>query len=99
MVYAINIADPDVNPIAKFSTFSTILNVVLPILTGGASLVCLAIMLISAFRIMTNGDNPEIIKKSQTAIIYAGFGLFFVIASYLITKLVGRILGVDIMAL
>jgi hypothetical protein len=99
MVYAINIADPNVNPLAKFSNFSTLLNVILPIITAGASLVCLAIMLLSAYKIIVGGDNPETIKKSQAAIVYAGFGLVFVIASYLIVKLIGRILGVDIMGL
>lgn len=94
MVYAIKIDESTFAP-AKFSTIGTVLNVILPLLTTGASFVCLIIMLYSAFKILTNGDNPEIIKKSQTAIIYAGFGLGVVIASFVIVRLIGKILGVD----
>lgn len=94
MVYALTIDESTFTP-AKFSSISTILNVILPIITAGASTVCLAIMLLSAFRILTNGDNPEVIKKSQTSIVYAGFGLGVVIASFVMTRLIGKILGVE----
>lgn len=94
MVYAITINESTFTP-AKFSSFSTILNVILPIVTAGASLTCLAIMLLGAFKIITNGENPEVIKKSITTILYAGFGLGVVIASFVIVKLVGKILGVE----
>ncbi|MDO8610018.1 MAG: hypothetical protein Q7R95_05690 [bacterium] len=95
MVYAIRFDDPNIFAPAKFNTLGTIINIIIPLLTAGAAIFFLATSLMAAFRIMTNGENPEIIKKSQASIVYSLFGLAFVIVSFFIVRLIGRILGVD----
>lgn len=94
MVLAFTIDESSFAP-AKFSSFGPLFNIILPLITAGAAMACLAIMLHAAYKILTGGDNPETIQKSIKSILYAGFGLAFVVASFVIVKLLGRILGVD----
>lgn len=81
------------NPIAKFKTFSSILNLVLPLLLTGAALVFLAMLLMGAYRWLTGGDNPELIKKAQQTFIYAIIGLIVVLMSFLAVQIIGRMFG------
>ena len=83
------------NPIAKFKTFSSILNLLLPLLTTAASLVFLAMLLKGAHGWLTSGDNPELLKKSQQTFIYAIIGLVVVVMSFLAVQLLGKVLGID----
>lgn len=94
MIYAIDISDPNVFKPAKFANFSTLINLILPLLTAGAALLFLIIFLSAAFRILTHGDNPEDIKKAQHTIAFAVLGLIVVIASFLAVNLIGKMLGV-----
>ena len=63
MVYAVRFDDPNTFAPAKFSTISAILNIIIPLLTAGAAVFFLFTALMAAFKIMTNGENPEIIKE------------------------------------
>jgi hypothetical protein len=93
MIFAIEITQDTFAP-AKFANVSVLLNVVLPLATGGAALLFLAITLLAGFKIITHGDNPDEIKKSQQTIAFAVLGLVVVIISFLVVQLVGRILGI-----
>ncbi len=94
MVYAIDISDPNVFKPAKFTNVSVFLNLILPLATAGASVIFLVIILSAAFKIITHGDSPEEIKKSQQTIGFAVLGLIIVIVSFLAVKLIGKMLGV-----
>lgn len=94
MVFAIDISQEGNFKPAKIANISTLLNVVLPLLTLGAALVFLAICLYAAFMIITNGENKEKIAEAQKTLGYAVFGLFVVITSFIVVKLIGFVLGV-----
>lgn len=96
MVYALNISDPTVNPIAKFSDFSKILNLVIPILIRGVGIVTLIMALIGAFNIITAGGDSEKFKKGQQVFKNAVVGIIIVIASFLIVKLIEFIFGIEL---
>lgn len=93
MIEAIEITQDTFAP-AKFTNLAVLLNIVLPLATGGAAILFLAITLLAGFKIITHGDNPEEIKKSQQTIAFAVLGLVVVIISFLLVQLLGRILGV-----
>lgn len=93
MVYALDITPNTFTP-AKFSSFSIILSVFLPILTVGAAVVFLVMLLTAGFRILTGGGNPEMIKKAQQTIGFAILGLFIVISAFLFVKLLGVIFNI-----
>ncbi len=95
MVYALDISNPAENPIAKFSAFSTILNVIVPLLTTVAAFVFLAMFFIGAFTIITAAGNPERIKQAQKTITFAVIGLVIIIASFLIVRLIATILNIN----
>lgn len=96
MVYAFTI-DSTTFPAAKLTTVSQLMNVILPILMAGAALIFLAMLLYAAFNILTNGDNPEALKKAYTSIATAALGLIIVVASFLIVRLIGALLQTNIL--
>ncbi len=94
MVFAIDISQEGNFKPAKIANISTLLNVILPLLTLGAALVCLGMCLYAGFMIITNGENKEKIAEAQKILGFAVFGLFVVIASFIGVKLIGFVLGV-----
>ncbi|MFA5770643.1 MAG: hypothetical protein WC894_04080 [Patescibacteria group bacterium] len=91
MVYAFTI-DQTSFPAAKITTISQIVNLALPLAMTGAGLIFLVILLKAAFDIMTNGDNPDALKKAYGSITTAVLGLIIVVGSYLVIQLLGVVL-------
>lgn len=87
-VYALTI-DENSFPAAKFATLDKLVNLILPLLTTGAALLLLVMLLYGGFIWLTASDNPENLKKAQKTMTFAILGLVIVIASYLIVKLIG----------
>lgn len=93
MVYALNISDKFAP--AKLSTIGQLLNVILPLMTIGGGLIFLVMILLGAFKYITNGDNPEALKKANATMVFAGIGLLIVVLSFVAVKLLGTLLGVN----
>lgn len=91
----VNFSQENVFAPAKVSNISSLMNVILPMLTLGAALICLVYGLYGAFFILTGGDSPEKIKKGQQTIIYSIIGLGIVFCAFVAVKLIGLILGVN----
>lgn len=88
-MYALNLADKNVNPIAQISTFGDVLNVLIPILMVVVGLLFFFMLIAGAFSWLTSGGNPEKLKKAQATLTSAFIGLIIVLCSYLIIKLIG----------
>lgn len=95
MVQAFTI-DPTTFPAAKIASVRQIVNLALPLAMTGAGLVFLFVLLRAAFSILTNGDNPDALKKAYSGISMAVLGLVVIILSYLAIQLLGVILKTDI---
>jgi len=95
MVYAFNI-NPTSFPAAKIGKVSDIMNIALPLAMTGGGLIFLFILLKASFDILTNGDNPDALKKAYASITTSVVGLIIVIASFLAIQLLGVILKTDI---
>lgn len=96
MVYALNLANPAVNPISRISTVSTLINVVVPLLMTVGGFIFLVMLLIGAFTYLTSAGQQEQLKKAQQTLSFAVLGLVIIIASFIIVKVIGIILKVDI---
>jgi len=95
-VYAqVDIMNPNVNPLAKFSTIASFTNIITPIMMVVAGLFTLSMLLMGAFKYLTSEGNPEKITKAQSTMWYAVIGLFLVVASFIITKIIGFIFKVN----
>lgn len=94
MVYALNITEKFV-PAKKINSIGGLLNFILPLLTFGASLIFLIMILKAAFNWLSHGDNPEVLKKAQATFFFAVFGLIVVIVSFVAVQLIGKILGIE----
>ena len=95
-VYALDISDKTVNPLAKIGDIGTLLNLLIPILMVMAGLVFFSMMLMGAFGFLTSEGNPDKLKKAQGTFFSAIFGLLIVIAAYLIVKLLGYFFKIDL---
>lgn len=95
MVYAFTINSTSFPP-AKIATISQIMNLALPLAMTIAGLIFLAITLKAAFDILTNGDNPDILKKAYSSLTTAIIGLIIVVASFLAIQLLGVVLKTNI---
>ncbi|EKE15468.1 MAG: hypothetical protein ACD_12C00007G0004 [uncultured bacterium] len=91
MVQAFTI-DQDSFPAAKITSIGQIVNLALPLAMTGAGIIFLVILLKAAFDIMTNGDNPDALKKAYGSITTAVLGLVIVVGSYLVIQLLGVVL-------
>jgi hypothetical protein len=96
MVQALTI-DENIFPAAKFSNIGILLNVALPLVMAGAGLIFLAMMLMGAFNIISHGDNPEALKKAYSTMTYSVIGLIIVIASFLAVRVIGSIIGAQLL--
>lgn len=89
------IIDQNIFPPAQVATIANLLNVVLPLLNTGAAVLLLIMLLFGGFMWITSGGNPEGIKKAQGTITFAIFGLFVVIASFMIVKLITIVFNIQ----
>lgn len=96
MVYALNISDKNVNPIAKFSDFSKITNAIVSLFVILAALAFVFIMLSGAYTFMTSGADAEKVKQAQKTFKFAIIGLLVVLTSFLIVKLIEFMLGISL---
>ncbi len=96
MVYAINLADPAVNPGAKFTSISTLINIIIPLLMTGAGILFLIMLMLGAFTYLTSAGQQEKLKKAGQTFTYAILGLVIIVSSYILVKIIGIVLKVDI---
>jgi hypothetical protein len=45
-------------------------------------------IIVSGFRLVTNGSEPEVVKKSRNAILYAAVGIVVVLTAFTVTQFV-----------
>jgi len=88
MVYALDISQESVNPLAKFSNIASIANVIVSLFIILASLAFVFIMLSGAYTFMTSGGDAEKVKQSQKTFKFAVIGMLVVLVSFLIVKLI-----------
>jgi len=94
MIYAIEINPTNFAP-AKIATIPTLMKIILPLLMAGAALFFLIILLQTAFKILTAGENKEIVAKSQKTIGFAVLGLIIVVSSFLLVRIISKILQIE----
>jgi len=94
-VYAeVNFGDPTVNPVAKFNTIGSFTNLAVPLMMIAGGLITLCMLFYGAFTYLTSEGNPDKLKKSQAIFIYAILGLFLIVASFMLTRIIGFVLKV-----
>ncbi len=96
MVYALDLTQESVNPLAKISNIASIANVVTSLLVILAALAFVFIMLSGAFTYITAGGDAEKVKQAQKTFKSALIGMIIVLVSFLIVKLIEFILGIDL---
>jgi len=96
MVYALDLTDHNINPLAKFGNLAIILNIIIPLLIIGAAIILLFVLIWGAFLILTAGGNPEKIKSAKQLFTFAIIGFIIVISSLIIVKLIGTILKINL---
>ena len=99
MVYALDISAstmPDFAP-TKIANIGQIVNVVLPLMMLGGVAIFFIMFLMAGFRWITGGGNPEEMKKIQSQMSAAIVGIIIVVVSYVLVKLIGTMLNINIL--
>lgn len=96
MVYALDISQESVNPLAKFGDFASIVNPLVSLFVILVSLSFVFIMLNGAYTFMTAGGDAEKVKQAQKTFKFAIIGLVVVLTSFIIVKLIERVLGIKL---
>ena len=92
----LQIDNPEINPVAKFGDFASILNQVIPIIVGFAGVVAFGVALYGAYMVITAAGDPEKFKAAQKVFKSAIIGVIIVILSFLAMKVLEFILGIDL---
>jgi len=95
MVYALDISGSFAP--AKFANLASFINIILPLMMIGASLVFLAMILYGGLSWVMAGGNPENVAKAQKIFVNAIIGLVIVVFGFVITKIIGFVLNVQIL--
>lgn len=96
----LNLSDPKVNPAAKFGAEGAIgdfTNVIVTLLLGGAGLIFFAMLLMGAYTFLTAAGDTEKVKQAQKLFKFAVFGFAIVITSFLVIKIIEKVLGITIL--
>jgi hypothetical protein len=91
----VDFGNKDINPIAKYSSIGSFTDVIIPLMMIAGGLISLIMLLLGAYKYLTSEGNPEKISKAQSTIIYAIIGLFLIVASFILTKVIGWVLQVN----
>ena len=92
--YAVDFSDKTINPIAKFGSISDFVNIAIPLMILVGGIATLSMLLMGAYKYLTSEGNPEKISKAQSTMLYAVIGLFIVVVSYILTKIIGAVFNV-----
>ncbi len=92
----LNLADPKVNPTARFDSINTMLGIIVPTITVIAAVVFGAMLMLAGIKIVTAGGEPEKLQSAQQTATYAVIGILIIVLSYLIVRLMGFIFQIDI---
>jgi len=88
-VYAeVRFNDPNVNPVAKFSSIASFTNIFVPLMMVVGGVITLTMLLYGAFTYLTSEGNADKLKKAQSIMLYAVLGLFIIAASYIFTNII-----------
>jgi hypothetical protein len=91
----VNFGNTSVNPVAKFDSITTFVNLIVPIMMIAGGFITLSMLLLGAYRYLTSDGNAEKISKAQSVMLYAVIGIILIAASFVITKIIGFVLKVD----
>lgn len=94
-VHAVDFSLKSVNPIAELDSIGKLVNLIIPLMMIGGGLACLSMLLLGAYKYLTSEGNAEKLSKAQSTIIYAILGLILIVASFVITKIIGAVLDVE----
>ena len=92
----VNIADKTINPIAKFGSITGLVDLLLPVMMIAGGFISLSMLLLGAYKYLTSEGNSEKISKAQSTIVYSIIGLFLIVSSYIITKIIGKVFNVNL---
>ncbi|MBP9690948.1 hypothetical protein KBD81_02605 [Candidatus Woesebacteria bacterium] len=92
----LNLADPKVNPTARFDSINTLLGIIVPTVTVIAAVMFGAMLMFAGIKIATAGGEPEKIQSAQQTATYAVMGILIIVLSYLVVRLLGYIFQIEI---
>lgn len=80
----------------RSGNFGGIISEVLPYVFGAAGIALLIYLVMGGFQLMLSRGDPKAIQGAQGKITSALVGFIIVVTSFIITRLIGQLLGITI---
>ncbi len=83
-------------PAARFGNISNLTGLIAPLLMTGAALLFGGMLLLMAYKWLTAGSDQDQVTQARNIGTYAVLGIVLVLGAYVIVKIVGYVLGIQI---
>lgn len=83
-------------PARYFSDIGSLVNILVPTLIFGAAIIFLAMLFVGGYKIMMAAGEPDAIASGRNTITFAIIGLVIIMISFLVVRIIGFVLGVDV---
>lgn len=83
-------------PAARFANLGTLINILTPLLMVGAAVLFGGMLLFMGFKMLTAGSDEEQFAQARSIGTYAVIGIVIVLTAYVLVKIIGFVLGINI---
>ena len=87
----VDLTKQSVNPLAKFNSVASIVNLIIPNLLLGAGIIFFIMIIIAGYQFMASSGKEENLQKAQKLFVTAIIGFIIVLGSFLLVKLLANL--------
>jgi len=91
----VNLEDKNVNPLVKFSSIATIVNIIIPNLLLGAGIIFFIMIIYAGWQVMASSGKEENLQKAQKLFTTSIIGLIIVLGSFLLVRLITHLFQIN----
>ncbi|GIW63934.1 MAG: hypothetical protein KatS3mg091_736 [Patescibacteria group bacterium] len=95
-VYALDLSDPEINPIAQFSDINTVFSLIFSLALAIGFIMFIATGLYGAYLLITAGGNPDQVGKAKTLFTFSVIGFILVVLSLVISRIISYIFRIPV---
>jgi hypothetical protein len=87
-----------ITPPSDIKSIADIVNKILPIVYGVVGIALFAYLIYGGFAWLTSAGDPDKLRQAQGTMVNAVIGVAIVVLAYFLTRVVGGILGMDLLS-
>lgn len=92
----INLADPQLNPTARFDSLNTLVGLIVNVATILGALIFGAMLMFAGYKVITSAGDPEKMQEARQTGTYAVVGMLIIILAFLIVRILAFVFGLEV---